>query len=110
MLGSCSVLFSPVQYGTMRVEIYVRPSASETVVGGEYDGALVVRVVEPADAGRATSAALRAVADALAVPRRAVALVRGATARRKLVEIDVGSGESEQVRLALRRLIGRTGE
>ena len=48
----------------MRLEIYVRPSASVTIVGGSYDGALVVRVTEPPDAGRATRAALRAVADA----------------------------------------------
>jgi uncharacterized protein len=94
----------------VRIEIYVRPSASRAIVGGEYDGALVVRVIEPADAGRATRAALRAVADAVAVPRGAVALVRGATARRKLIEIDVGSGESEPVRQALRRLIERPGD
>jgi uncharacterized protein YggU (UPF0235/DUF167 family) len=93
----------------MRVEIYVRPGASETIVGGEYDGALVVRVVEPAAAGRATSAALHAVADALAVPRRAITLVHGATSRRKLIEIDFGSGESDVVRKAMRRLIGGTG-
>jgi uncharacterized protein YggU (UPF0235/DUF167 family) len=98
------------QNAAMRVEIYVRPSASETVVGGGYDGALVVRVVEPADAGRATRAALRAVADAIAVPRGAVALVRGANARRKLIEIDTGTGGSERVRLALRRLTDRAGE
>ena len=94
----------------MRVEIYVRPRASETVVGGEYDGALVVRVVEPADAGRATRAALRAVADAIAVPRGAVALVRGANARRKLIEIDAGSLGPELVSRALRRLTDGTGE
>ncbi len=71
----------------MRVEIYVRPGASETRVGGEHDGALVVRVVERADAGRATEGALRAVARALGVPSRSLTLVRGATSRRKLIEI-----------------------
>jgi uncharacterized protein len=88
----------------MRVEILVRPSASETAVGGEYDGALVVRVVEPADAGRATDAALRAVAEAIAVPSRSVTLVRGATRRRKVIEIDVASDQSQAVALALQRL------
>ena len=43
---------SPVQTGSVRVEIYVRPGASATVVGGEYGGAMVVRVVEPPDRGR----------------------------------------------------------
>ena len=94
----------------MRIEIHVRPSASKTVVGGDYDGALIVRVVEPADAGRATRAALRVVADAFAVPNGAVTLVRGANTRRKLIEIDTGSGGSELVRLALRRLTERADE
>ena len=40
--------------GTVRTEIHVRPGASATTVGGEYDGALVVRVVEPPEGGRAT--------------------------------------------------------
>jgi len=88
----------------MRVEILVRPSASETAVGGEYDGALVVRVVEPADAVRATDAALRAVAKAIAVPSRSVTLIRGATSRRKLIEIDVAADQSQAVALALQRL------
>ena len=80
------------------MEIHVRPSSSTTAVGGEYDGALVVRVVEPADSGRATEAALRAVAKAVAVSRRSVSIVRGATGRRKLVEIEVGRQEAHRSR------------
>ena len=75
----------------VRLEIYVRPSASRTVVGGEYDGRLVVRVVEPADDGRATVAAINAVADALKIARPAVTFVRGAASRRKLLEVDTGA-------------------
>jgi uncharacterized protein len=75
----------------VRLEIYVRPGASRTVVGGEYDGRLVVRVVEPADDGRATVAAINAVADALKTSRPAVTLVRGAASRRKLLEVDTGA-------------------
>ncbi len=63
-------------------------------MGGSHDGALVVRVVEPADAGKATAGALRAVAGALDVPRRCVTLVRGATSRRKTVEVG-GAGVDE---------------
>jgi uncharacterized protein len=75
------------QTGRMRVEIHVRPSATKTIVGGTHDGALLVRVTEPADNGRATAAALRVLADSLKVPRSSVTLVRGATSRRKLIEI-----------------------
>ena len=90
----------------MRVEIHVRPGASTTAVGGVHDGALVVRVVEPADAGRATDAALRAVARAVGLPRRSVTLVRGATSRRKLVEIEAGPENGVSVRSAVERLRG----
>lgn len=72
----------------MRVEIHVVPRASTASVGGELGGTLVVHVVEPPAGGRATGAALRALADALAVPSRSVTLVRGATSRRKLVDVD----------------------
>ena len=52
----------------MRVEIYVRPNASAADVGGAFDGALAVRVTDPAVDGRATDAALAAVAAATACP------------------------------------------
>jgi uncharacterized protein YggU (UPF0235/DUF167 family) len=66
-------------------------------VGGEHDGALVVRVTERAEGGRATSAALRAVADALSLPRRSVTLTRGATSRRKLVDIHTEDHDDESL-------------
>ncbi|MGY5883861.1 DUF167 domain-containing protein [Modestobacter lacusdianchii] len=75
----------------MRVAIRVRPGASRTAVGGEHDGALVVRVTARAVDGRATEAALAAVAAAFGVRRSAVTLVTGATSRSKLVEVDGGT-------------------
>jgi uncharacterized protein YggU (UPF0235/DUF167 family) len=71
-------------------------------VGGSYDGALVVRVVERPEGGRATEAALAALASSLGVRRREVKLVTGTTSRTKVVEIpdsaaltygDLGSAE-----------------
>ncbi len=93
----------------MRLEIHVRPAASRTGVGGTRDGALVVRVAEPAAQGRATAAALHAVADALVVARRSVTLVRGATSRRKLIEIalDEPDRTSVEQRLAALRAVGQ---
>ncbi len=87
----------------MRVAIHVRPGASATAVGGEHDGALVVRVVEAPHGGRATEAALQAIAKALSLPRSSVALVRGGRSRRKLVEINAGSSE-ERIEAAVARL------
>ena len=71
----------------MRVTIRVRPGAGRTQVGGEHAGALLVRVTAPAVDGRATEAALAAVAGAFGVRRRAVTLVSGATSRTKVVEV-----------------------
>jgi uncharacterized protein YggU (UPF0235/DUF167 family) len=88
----------------MRLEIHVRANASTTTVGGDFDGALVVRVVEPAESGRATEAALRAVASAIDVPRRSVTLLRGPKSRRKLVEIHVSPADAQRVQTALNRL------
>jgi hypothetical protein len=56
-------------------------------VGGERDGALVVRVSARAVDGQATEAALAAVAIAFGLRRRAVTLVAGATSRTKILEV-----------------------
>lgn len=77
----------------MRVTIRVRPGAGRTAVGGSHDGALVVRVAARAVDGKATEAALAAVADAFGVRRRDVVLVTGATSRTKLVDI-AGAAET----------------
>ncbi|MGY1838719.1 MULTISPECIES: DUF167 domain-containing protein [unclassified Modestobacter] len=72
----------------MRITIRVRPGAGRTAVGGEHDGALVVRVSARAVGGKATAAALAAVADAFGVRRSAATLVTGATSRTKVVDVD----------------------
>jgi uncharacterized protein YggU (UPF0235/DUF167 family) len=66
----------------------VRPGASRTKVAGAYGEALVVAVSARAVDGKATEAALVALADALGVRRRDVRLVTGATSRDKAVEVD----------------------
>ena len=85
----------------MRLSIRVKPGAGRTAVGGEHDGALVVRVAARAVDGRATEAALAAVAEAFGVPRREVRLVTGATSRTKVVDV---AGEHAPT---LARLLGR---
>jgi uncharacterized protein YggU (UPF0235/DUF167 family) len=75
-----------------RFAVRVKPGASRTRVGGRWDGrlgsALVVVVTAPAVDGRANDAVCRALADALGVARGKVAVVAGAHARDKLVEVD----------------------
>lgn len=74
----------------VRIKIRVRPGSARPGVGGEHAGALVVRVSARAVDGRATEAALAAVADAFGVRRGAVSLVSGASSRTKVVDIDAG--------------------
>lgn len=77
-----------------RVRIRVRPGATRTQVGGAYGDALVVKVAARAVEGKATEAALRAVAEAFGVRRRDVRLVTGETSRDKVVEI---AGEESEL-------------
>jgi uncharacterized protein len=74
------------------VAVRVKPGAARPRVGGRHDGpygpALVVAVNAPAVDGRATDAALRAVAAALGLRPGAVRLRTGATSRDKLLTVD----------------------
>jgi uncharacterized protein len=71
----------------VRIALWVRPGSARPGVGGEHNGALVVRVSAPAAGGQATEAALTAVAAALGIRRRAVTLIAGASSRTKIVEV-----------------------
>ena len=71
----------------VRITVRVRPGSARPGVGGEHDGALVVRVSAPAVDGRATDAALSAIAAAFGVRRRAVTLIAGAASRTKIVDV-----------------------
>jgi uncharacterized protein (TIGR00251 family) len=83
------------------VTVRVSPRASTNAVGGEREGALLVRVTAaPAD-GKANAAVIRALAKVLDIPPAEVQLVRGATARTKVVSLPLGTEAS------LRRLGGQ---
>lgn len=85
----------------MRIAVRVRPGSARPGVGGQHDGALVVRVSARAVDGQATAAALAAVAAAFGVRRRAVTLIAGASSRTKMVDV---AGADPAV---LGRLLGR---
>jgi uncharacterized protein len=86
----------------VRITIRVTPGASHPGVGGDRDGALVVRVSAPAVDGRATAAALSAVAAAFGVHRHAVTLVAGAASRTKVLDV-AGADPAVLDRLLARR-------
>jgi len=71
----------------VRITVWVRPGSAHPGVGGEHDGALVIRVSARAADGQATAAALAALAAAVGVRRRDVTLVTGAASRTKIVDV-----------------------
>ena len=88
----------------VRIALWVRPGSARPEVGGEHNGALVVRVSAPAVGGQATEAALTAVAAALGVRRRAVTLIAGASSRTKIIQVE----DADQG--ALNRLLANAGD
>lgn len=85
----------------IRVPIRVKPGASRTRVGGCFGERLVVAVRARAVDGKATEAALAAIAEAVGVKRVDITLIAGASARDKVVQID---GDVPVLRTAIERL------
>lgn len=83
----------------------MKPGSSRTKVGGRHgERSLIVAVTAKAVDGAATRAALRAVAEALGMPRRTVVLITGATSRDKV--LGVSSEDPDTVRELVRELLG----
>jgi uncharacterized protein len=83
--------------------VRVQPRAQRDEIVGERAGAVLVRVTAPPVEGKANAALCRFLAKRLGLPARKVTVVRGGSARDKVVEID--GLESEEVR----RLLGVRG-
>lgn len=80
----------------LRLPVRVKPGSSRTRVGGRHGAdALVVAVTAKAVDGAATEAVLRAVAEALGIPRRSVTLLVGATSRDKVLGVDPGDRRAD---------------
>jgi uncharacterized protein (TIGR00251 family) len=70
-----------------RVRLRVAPGATRAGVVGRHGDAWKVRVTAPAEGGRANDAVVRLLADTFELPRTAVTLVSGHSARDKIVEL-----------------------
>ena len=60
------------------VEVRVIPRAAKSVLAGERDGAVLVRLAAPPVDGQANDALLVFLAGVLGLPRRALSIVHGA--------------------------------
>ncbi|MAG03849.1 MAG: hypothetical protein CL406_04470 [Acidimicrobiaceae bacterium] len=72
-----------------RFQARIRPRARSGHVGGTWgpDGVLLVAVDAPAMDGKANLAVIKALADALGVPRRSLTIVGGERSRNKVLEL-----------------------
>ena len=89
--------------GGCTLDLAVIPNARRTGADGLHDGALRLRLVAPPVDGKANERLCEWLAGELHCPRRSVRLVRGATARRKQVEVDL---PLDQVSVWLDRQLG----
>jgi uncharacterized protein (TIGR00251 family) len=69
--------------------VYVQPNARQSEICGMHGDALKVRVAAPPAEGRANDELVAFLAAALGVPKKRVAVVKGARSRRKTVSIAV---------------------
>ena len=68
--------------------LHVQPGAKRTEVAGSHGEALKVKLAAPPVDGKANAELLRFLADAFGVPLRNATLLRGETARAKVVRIE----------------------
>lgn len=84
--------------GAFNVKVVPRSARDE--IAGWLDGALKVRVRAVPEKGKANAAVERLLAQKLGLPRRAVRVVAGHTAQRKIVEAEGLDGDALAERLA----------
>ena len=85
--------------GSVTVRIRVRPGAGHDRIEGWRGEALRVSVGAPPERGKANRAVEKLLAKALGLPVSAVAVVRGASSRDKVVEIQGLSADEVRGRL-----------
>lgn len=83
--------------GGVRLAVQIAPNAKKTEVVAATDEALRIRLhAQPID-GKANEALIRFVADTLRVPKSAVQITHGFTAKRKLLEVRAAGLTTETV-------------
>ena len=82
-----------------RLRLRVLPGARRSEIAGRHGDGWKVRVAAPPENGRANDAVRRLLAERLDLPRSAVTIVSGHTAREKVVELDGISQERAEAGL-----------
>ena len=77
--------------GAIHFAVWVVPRAARSVVVGEHDNALRVRLAAPPVEGAANEELRRLLADAFGVPSRAIEITGGLTSKLKRVRVSGAS-------------------
>ena len=73
--------------GLLTVSLHVQPGARKSGLAGLHGDALKIKIAAPALDNRANAALIEFLSARLAVPKSSIAIRRGATGRRKVIEI-----------------------
>jgi uncharacterized protein len=74
----------------LTLTLHVQPGARNSGIAGTHGDALKIRVAAPAVDNKANVALVEYLGEVLAIPKSAITIRRGATGRRKVVEITGG--------------------
>jgi uncharacterized protein (TIGR00251 family) len=83
------------------IDVRVIPRAKKTQIGGERDGAIVIRLAAPPVDGAANDALIELLAATLDLPRRNIRILSGEHARHKRVAIAGATAETIKARLGV---------
>jgi uncharacterized protein (TIGR00251 family) len=83
------------------IDVRVIPRAKKTQIGGERDGAIVIRLAAPPVDGAANDALIEVLAATLDLPRRNIRILSGEHARHKRVAIAGATAEIIKARLGV---------
>ena len=74
----------------LSLTLHVQPNARQSKIAGLHGDALKVRIAAPAADNRANAELIDFLSELLGIPKSAIVIRRGATSRRKVVEIKGG--------------------
>lgn len=83
------------------IDVRVIPRAKKSQIGGERDGAIVIRLAAPPVGGAANDALIELLAATLDLPRRNIRIVSGERARLKRVAIAGATANAVKARLGV---------
>lgn len=74
----------------LSLTLHVQPNARRSEIAGLHGDALKVRIAAPAADNKANAELIDFLSESLGIPKSAIVISRGATSRRKVVEIPGG--------------------